>query len=247
MIPFIVPDWPAPATVHAYVTTRQGGESQAPYHSFNLAQHVGDDAAIVNANREKLKHYLPSEPVWLQQVHGTEVVPATASSQDCQADACYSETVNQVCAILTADCLPIFFCTRQGDKVALAHAGWRGLAAGVLENTLQCLAVAPEDILVWLGPCIGAQVFEVGPEVRAAFVDSLPKAATAFSPSGRPEHWLADLPQLARLRLAEQGVMQVSGGQYCTYQDAERFYSYRREAQTGRMASLIWLSETTTI
>lgn len=258
---WIVPDWPAPAGVRALVTSRAGGVSQPPYASMNLAAHVGDDAAAVAENRRILRQSLPAEPLWLQQVHGTRVVelclPPAAATVDArvwqtgplapEADASFTRQAGQVCAVLTADCLPVLFCDRGGTVVAAAHAGWRGLAGGVLEATVAAMAVAPADILAWLGPAIGADRFEVGPEVRQIFVEYNPLAGIAFRPAlpgtldEAPRKWLADLGLLARIRLADVGVERVYADTSCTYRDAGRFFSYRRDGCTGRMASLIWL------
>ncbi|RKZ52704.1 MAG: peptidoglycan editing factor PgeF [Candidatus Parabeggiatoa sp. nov. 3] len=239
----VIPNWPAPSVVKAYTTTREGGYSQPPFEGFNLADHVGDDPDAVAANRAALVETLelPSEPVWLKQVHGIQTVSANAQHRDCMADAVYATELEQVCVVMTADCLPVLFCDRAGTRVAAAHAGWRGLASGVLETTLQTLDLPAQDILVWLGPAIGPDAFEVGDEVREAFIDFLPEAAEAFK-SNREGHWLADLYLLARQRLAHEGVTAVYGGDFCTYSDAKRFYSYRRDKVTGRMASLIWLA-----
>jgi YfiH family protein len=241
MLKFIRPNWPAPAHVRTYSTTRIGGHSKPPYHELNLADHVGEETAVA-ANRALLVQCLnlPSVPVWLKQVHGIHVVTATPDHINCAADASIATKPGQVCVVLTADCLPVLFCDRAGRCVAAAHAGWRGLAGGILEATLQRFSVPTQDILVWLGPAIGPQVFEVGKEVRAAFVDYLPQAEEAFTPT-RDGHWLADLYLLARQRLAHQGVTAVFGGDFCTYTDIKRFYSYRRDKVTGRMASLIYL------
>lgn len=238
---WIRPDWPAPAAVRACVTTRKGGVSQAPYDSLNLGDHVDDDPAAVARNRQLLRRdlALPSEPLWLQQVHGCEVAGFTASQSRC-ADASIAARPGDVCVVLTADCLPLLFCDRSSTRVAAVHAGWRGLAGGVIEATIDALALPGEDLLCWLGPAIGADVFEVGGEVREAFVRQDIAAESAFrpSPAGR---WLADIYALARLRLAACDVGFVGGGGYCTYSDVERFYSYRRDGRTGRMASLIWV------
>jgi hypothetical protein len=244
MLEFIVPHWPALPHVKAYTTTRHGGYSQAPYHGFNLADHVGDDPQVVIANRVLLSDTLklPSEPLWLKQVHGTDTIAAEANPVGCVADAAYTTTLEKICVVLTADCLPVFFCDRAGTRVAVAHAGWRGLAAGVLEVTLQQLSLPPQEVLVWLGPAIGPQAFEVGEEVYQTFLNHRPQAEVAFTPT-RPHHWRADLYLLARQRLAQQGVTAVYGGDCCTYTEVERFYSHRRDKVTGRMASLIWLGE----
>lgn len=243
MLNWITPMWNAPTRVKAVSTTRQGGLSLPPYEAFNLATHVGDHPETVLANRALLKQalHLPSEPCWMQQVHSTQVLAATAENLGGCADANYSTQSGQVCVVMTADCLPVFFCDRAGTKVAVAHAGWRGLAAGILENTLQSLALPPEEVLVWLAPAISVKAFEVGEEVRAAFMAHDPRAADAFIFKDNT-HWWADLYLLARQRLAHCGVLAVSGGEYCTFSDAALFYSYRREAVTGRMAHLIWLT-----
>lgn len=237
---FITPDWPAPAHVRALSTTRRGGCSQPPFDTLNLGTHVGDEAQAVASNRQRLRQHLPAEPFWLNQVHGSLVVEASPNTPLPDADASITQSAGQVCAIMTADCLPVLFCNRNGDRVAAAHAGWRGLCNGILENTVAAMQCTPGDIMAWLGPAIGPQAFEVGEEVRTAFLAHSPTAASAFqpAPSGK---WLADLYQLARQRLAACGVTQVYGGEYCTYQDQERFFSYRRDGKTGRMASLIWL------
>jgi YfiH family protein len=242
---FIWPDWPAPAGVKAVVTTRQGGVSRPPFDAFNLATHVGDDPEAVRANRAALVETLrlTSEPCWLEQVHGTGVVALHENnpiSTPPKVDASTTMRPGQVCAVLTADCLPVLFCDRAGTRVAAAHAGWRGLAAGVLEATVATMDVPAQDVLAWLGPAIGPTVFEVGDEVRQAFLDHDPDAAGAFVPHGEG-HWLADIYRLARCRLQAMGINAVFGGGLCTYRDSARFYSYRRDGKTGRMASLIWL------
>jgi hypothetical protein len=242
---WIVPDWPAPANVHAVMTTRSGGVSKAPFDSFNPASHVGDDPAAVTENRRLLRLSLPAEPLWLNQVHGCAVV-CEAGSNIQDADAGVAFQANEVRVVLTADCLPVLFCDAAGSVVAAAHAGWRGLASGVLEETVRAMRVQPEQIMVWLGAAIGPAAFEVGDEVREIFVTQHPLAAIAFRPSlpgtldGAPRKWLADINTLARIRLASVGVEQVYGGGLCTIADRQRFYSYRRDGQTGRMASLIW-------
>jgi len=235
------PDWPAPARVQAAVTTRAGGVSQGPWASLNLADHVQDDAAAVAENRLRLGVglSLPAEPLWLTQVHGS-IIAGADNAPGCEADGSYSDRPGVVCAVLTADCLPVLLCDRAGREVAAVHAGWRGLAGGVVEAALDRFAAPPDEILAWLGPAIGPAAFEVGEEVRATFLADNPAAAAAFRPT-RPDHWLADLYALATLRLARRGVSAVYGGGLCTYTDAERFYSFRREPVTGRMASLIWI------
>ena len=221
------------------MTTRQGGGSAAPFDGLNLATHVGDDPAAVAQNRSLLRQHLPAEPLWLNQVHGVTVAEAGLDRAGCDGDAAVSFADSEVCAVMTADCLPVLFCDRAGTVVAAAQAGWRGLAAGVLEVTVARMGVAPEGILAWLGAAIGPSSFEVGDEVRATFVDQHPEAAAAFVAQG--DRWLADIYALARIRLAAVGVTAVYGGGLCTFTDTARFYSYRREGQTGRMASLIWL------
>lgn len=235
----LLPNWPAPPNVRACTTTRDGGVSLGPYASLNLGDHVGDDPAAVAENRARLRRELalPAEPLWLTQVHGIVV----AEGQGGCADASVAFGPGTVCTVMTADCLPLLLCDRAGTRVAAVHAGWRGLLAGVIEATVTRLGVPGTEVLVWLGPAIGPDAFEVGAEVRAAFVAEDAAVAAAFTPSpaGR---WLADIYALARLRLARCGVTAVYGGELCTWSDAARFYSYRRDGVTGRMASLIWLA-----
>lgn len=238
---FIYPEWPAPENVRSVVTTRRGGVSQPPYDSFNLAHHVEDEISAVLQNRELLMEslQLPSSPVWLEQVHGVQVIDAAQALHNPQADAAFTSVKNKVCTVMTADCLPLLICNKQGTQVAAAHAGWRGLHAGVIEATLDSFPEAPQDLLVWLGPAIGPDAFEVGEEVRDAFLQDMPEADACFRASS-PRHWLANIYQLARLRLQRYGIESIYGGNFCTYRDRERFYSYRRDGKTGRMASLIW-------
>ena len=244
----IIPDWPAPANVKALQTTRRGGISGTPYDSLNLGDHVGDAPLAVERNRILLNTLLPSEPVWLEQVHGTNVV--NADMTDClpQADACIARHRAAVCVVMTADCLPLLLCDKQGSVVGAVHAGWRGLAAGIIEATVREMDVAPQDLMAWLGPAISQQAFEVGEEVRALFVDANRQAAAAFTPSplmgegkGEGDKWLADIYMLARLRLNALGITQIYGGKYCTYRESEKFFSYRRDGVTGRMGAFIWL------
>lgn len=243
---FVVPDWPAPAGVRALSTTRIGGVSQGPWHSFNLGTHVGDDPAAVRRNREALARWAgldESRIGWLRQIHGIRVVPLDGIGHEAEpeADASITDRLDRACAILTADCLPVLFCNRAGTRVGAAHAGWRGLAGGVLEQTVAELG-PPETLMAWLGPAIGPAHFEVGPEVLDAFLEFDTSASLAFTARGaRPGHFMADIWQLARQRLELAGVTRVFGGGLCTVTDAKRFYSYRRDGQTGRMASLIWL------
>lgn len=240
MLDLLLPNWPAPDHIGAASTTRQGGVSRPPYDSLNLGDHVGDDPAAVAANRARLADALslPAEPLWLTQVHGTTVVDAARGTAGVNADASVAFEPGVVCAVMTADCLPVLFCNAAGTKVGAAHAGWRGLHAGVLEATVQALG-GGEDLMAWLGPAIGPSAFQVGAEVRAAFLDADPGAAGAFRPDGG--RWRADIYTLARRRLAACGIRSVHGGGLCTCTERERFFSYRRDATTGRMASLIWI------
>jgi len=242
MIKPIVPDWPAPEHVRAYSTTREGGVSQGAWASLNLATHVEDDPNHVAENRRRLSEALaiPNEPYWLEQVHGTEVVRPELKTSQC-ADAAFTQLSDTPCVVMTADCLPVLFCDERGTAVAAAHAGWRGLAAGVLEQTLKCFD-DPSKVMAWMGPAIGPKHFEIGDEVREVFVQQHPQAEPAFVES-RPGHWMADIFQLAKQRLSAAGVSHIYGGGICTYADADHFYSFRRESVTGRMASLIWLSD----
>ena len=239
----LVPDWPAPPTVRALSTTRLGGVSCGPYASLNLAQHCGDAVQAVAENRQRLQALLnlAAPPLWLNQVHGTRVVALEQAQGLESADASTSYSSGRACVVMTADCLPVLFCNRAGTLVAAAHAGWRGLVGGVLEATIAALPCSASELLAWLGPAIGPSAFEVGEEVRAAFIAHDPAAITSFqpSPNGR---WLADLYRLARQRLAAVGVSAVYGGGRCTFSEAEYFHSYRRDgAHSGRMASLVWL------
>ena len=238
---WIVPDWPAPPRVRALVTTRSGGISTGPYTSLNLGMRVNDDPAVVERNRARLSSHLPEEPRWLIQVHGNRVVDAGELHGPIEADAAVSRTTGAVCAVMIADCMPVLLTDRAGTVVGAAHAGWRGLAAGVVEHTVQAMAVPPADLVAWLGPAIGPAAFEVGPDVRDAFVVQDAGAASAFV-DHKPGKWLADLFTLARRRLHAIGVNDVHGGGLCTVADPGRFYSHRRDRITGRMAALIWLS-----
>lgn len=253
----LIPDWDAPASVRAFVTLRSGGVSRGAWGLYdgsaggwNLGAHCGDAAADVADNRARLRSFLPQEPLWLEQVHGDTVLDAdlpasavAASESRPVADAAVSGARGCVLAVLTADCLPVLLTNARGDAVGIAHAGWRGLCAGVLENTVAALARKSEDHAwrAWLGPAIGPELFEVGEEVRAAFVDRDPQGASAFVPGATSGKWLGDLYALARLRLRASGVGVITGGNLCTVSEPRRFYSYRRDRSTGRMASLIWL------
>lgn len=236
---WIAPDWPAPANVKAFVTTRAGGVSEGRYASLNLGLRTDDDPRAAALNRERLCATLPQQPKWLRQVHGASVVEADDLATTPEADAGVARRPHTVCAVLVADCVPVLLADRQGTTIAIAHAGWRGLAAGVVENTVSRMGRDPADVLAWLGPGIGPRAFEVGPEVRDAFVSGDAPAQAAFQPHA-PGKWLADLFLLARRRLARAGVDAVYGGGLCTYNDAQRFYSYRRDRVTGRMAAVIW-------
>lgn len=240
---WIEPDWPAPAHVKAVCTTRLGGYSQLPYDSLNLGTHVEDELETVLRNRQYLQASLnlPEEPLWLEQIHSTVVADADREQPEITADASVSHQTGKVCVVMTADCLPVLFTNQEGSVIAAAHAGWRGLNEGVLEATVNSMKCPVDEILAWLGPAIGPENFEVGEEVREAFVEKHPEADKAFVAGQEKGKWYADIYQLARIRLAACGVDKVYGGGFCTFADAKRFFSYRREGQTGRMASLIWI------
>jgi YfiH family protein len=247
---WLIPQWPAPAAVHAVCTTRAGGHSHPPYDSLNLGDHVGDDPLAVAANRAVLAQAIAARPVFLQQVHGSGVVALDAHTpHGTPADACYTRARGLACTIMVADCLPLLYTDAAGSFVAAAHAGWRGLAGqgglGVLEALHAALGAPARELMVWLGPCIGPQAFEVGDEVRSAF-EAHDRAATAcFRPAAAPGKWLADLPALARLRLAALGLTQVYGNDgspaWCTVANPSRFFSHRRDRVSGRLAACIWL------
>lgn len=241
---FILPEWPVPSHVRALTTTRRPGVGKPPFDALNLAGHVGDDPGAVSRNRTILGQALawPAEPLWLQQVHGTKLVAAGHASAGAEADGCYASSGGHVCAVLTADCLPILMCDEDGTEVAALHAGWRGLAGGIIGVAMEWFSAPPEKILAWLGPAIGPRKFEVGRDVYDAFVAVDNEARKGFQASG-DEHWLADLYFLARLQFRRHGVNRVFGGDYCTYSDKDRFYSFRRDGITGRMASLIWIEK----
>jgi YfiH family protein len=230
--------------VRSLVTTRNGGTSGPPFDSMNLAAHLEDDPAAVRANRERLRLHLPGEPCWLQQVHGTRVVEAEPAAL-AQADACIARRTGAVCAIMIADCLPVLLCDRPGTTVAAAHAGWRGLSAGVLERTVAAMGCESAQLLAYLGPAIGPRAFEVQADVLDAFTRADPRAHECFrakpAAAGAPQKWLADLYGLARQRLAGAGVKAVYGGSACTFSEPARFFSHRRDRRTGRQAALIWL------
>lgn len=237
---WITPDWPAPDNINAATTLRTGGVSAGAFSSLNPASHVGDNPERVVQNRAVIKAMLalPAEPLWLEQIHGNHVVEAIKTAHPFQADASYTDEACVVCAVMTADCLPLLVCASDGSKVAAIHAGWRGLLAGIISNTL---AAMPKNVLVWLGPAIGPDCFEVGAEVRSAFLNKSIAYSKAFrcQSDGR---WLADIYEIARIELAALGVYKVYGGNFCTVTEHPRFYSYRRDKDTGRMATLIWRS-----
>jgi YfiH family protein len=256
---WLVPDWPAPANVHAATTLRVGGVSEGIYASLNAASHVGDDPERVRQNREIIAQMLglPDEPVWLDQVHSNRVVEAQHPSRPIgmkytgnpqQADASYTDESGVVCAVMTADCLPLLICSADGSLVAAIHAGWRGLLAGVISNTVRAMqnsAISSlckregRDLMVWLGPAIGPDCFEIGAEVYEAFLEKSAEFDSAFKEQNVGK-WLADIYQLASIELAELNIFNVYGGDSCTVTEHDRFYSYRRDGQTGRMATLIW-------
>lgn len=235
---FIFPNWNAPPNVHAVMTTRIGGVSKSPFDSFNLATHVDDDLETVLENRRLLKTELnlPSEPFWLEQIHSNTVVEVSNDLILPKADASFTNQKNVVCVVMTADCLPVLMCSKDGEKIAAIHAGWRGLENGIIAKTIEALKA--KDLSVWLGAAIGAECFEVGDDVRDAFLKKSADYSVAFKKNN--SQWLADIYQLAQIELAHLGIKNVFGGEFCTVTDAEKFYSYRREKQTGRMATLIW-------
>jgi polyphenol oxidase len=245
----IQPQWPAPANVHAVITCRQGGHSSAPYASFNLGTHVGDDSTAVAQNRAALIQQLELQaaPQWLEQIHGLKVVSAKADDLVRTADGCYSNQVGQACVVMTADCLPIFLCDSAGTQVAVLHCGWRSLAKGICARGLQKFTAPAQQLLAYLGPAISQAHFEVGIDVLEAFFAGARSAAhaeqiaAAFISASRPLHFYADIYALARAELQALGVTAIYGGDYCTYADEARFFSFRRDGVTGRMASLIWL------
>ncbi|CAM3334174.1 conserved hypothetical protein [Xenorhabdus nematophila ATCC 19061] len=242
MTSLIFPDWPQPENVGACSTTRVGGISLLPYDSLNLGSHVGDKPECVEQNRKLLVEYaqLPQQPIWLEQVHGTRVIRLAGQLlENNQADGVYTNVPGQVCAVMTADCLPVLFCSISGDEVAAAHAGWRGLCAGVLENTVSQFNAKPEMIRVWLGPAIGPEKFEVGKEVKEAFIATDSELEQAFTSHG--DKFLANIYLLAKLKLQSVGITDIFGGTACTVTENEQFFSYRRDGSTGRMATLIWL------
>ena len=255
-INLIEPSWVAPQQVKAFCTTRHGGVSKSPFNALNLGLNAGDDSADVLQNRGIVRSHLPAEPVWLKQIHGVTVsTPASrnaSTDKPFEADAAVTNMSNEVLAILTADCMPVLFASKSGGVIGAAHAGWRGLSGGVLENTLKEMlslspGLSPKDIVVWMGPAIGPTAFEVGEDVLQAFApQGQDILAKAFSPiTGSPGKHLANLYLLARERLHSLGINQIDGGDFCAFNDAEKFFSYRRDKETGRFASLIWISADT--
>jgi len=240
---YICPQWPAPKQIKAFSSTRQGGVSEMPYGSLNLGAHVGDQITDVTENRQRFADHInmPTSLRWLNQVHGTKTVTLPSKALgDLEADASFTQTKGQVCAVMTADCLPLLICNNKGTQVAACHAGWRGLCDGVIESSIAKFEDA-SDLMVWLGPAIGASAFEVGGEVKEAFVLQDKQAESAFKTSRNDGKWLADIYLLAKQRLKVLGVNQIYGGDYCTYEDESQFFSYRRDKQTGRLASVIWI------
>jgi YfiH family protein len=238
---WIIPDWPAPRQVRALITTRAGGVSSGHYADLNLGSRVGDEPDHVLRNRAILRSCLPAEPRWMRQVHGAAVIQVADGTGEAQADGAVAHGAGVVCGVLSADCLPVLLCDRTGGTVGIAHAGWRGLAAGIIENIVRAMRVSGGSLMAYLGPGIGRDAYEVGDEVRDDFVRRNPEAAAAFTPRHGGKV-LADLYLLARQRLAAAGVGEVHGGGFCTLSEA-RFFSFRRDRITGRMASLIWLEE----
>lgn len=237
MVDWIRPEWPAPPAVRALITTRAGGVSRGPFASMNLGA-ISEDEHFAE-NRARLRSELPAEPTWLNQVHGARVIEAAPGLAAPAADAVFTHSAEVVCAVLTADCLPVLMCDDKGLMVAAVHCGWRGLAAGILERAVAAVAADPRELMVYFGPAVGPQAFEVGEDVRQALIKDEAECSTAFSPHGG--RWLADLYLIARIRLASMGVSRIYGGGLCTFSDPARFFSHRRDKVTGRMASLIWL------
>ena len=240
---FFRANWVAPKNVKTLISTRNGGVSQPPFASLNVGAHVGDNPAAVAQNRAILQQHVPVPMVYLNQTHSTDVVQAALCVDTlADADASWDDSWRVACAVMTADCLPVLFCDRAGTVVAAAHAGWRGLANGVLQQTISAMKVAPTEIMAYLAPAIGAEAFEVGQDVWDAFCTELPQASNAFEPIGNGKY-LADIYALARLILQHEGVTQISGGEHCTVLERDTFFSYRRDGQTGRMVSAIWLEK----
>ncbi len=241
---YIEADWPSPANIKAFVTTRKGGESTDCYSSFNMGLYSGDDAEKVLLNRSLLMNdwSLKQSPQWLKQVHGIQVVSAGLNPQEKEGDACWTSNSGRACVVQSADCLPVLFCDTAGTTVAAAHAGWKGLVDGVLEETIKSMGVKPDELLAWMGPAISQKHFEVGPEVREQFLKADLNAESAFK-AGKGDRWYADLYSLARARLQAMGLTKIYGGEYCTVEQEKLFYSYRRDGKhSGRMASVVWIN-----
>ncbi|UTZ31811.1 peptidoglycan editing factor PgeF [Vibrio campbellii] len=239
----IIPNWPAPKNVKAFASTRVGGFSTAPYQGLNLGAHVGDDLSIVEKNRDWLAQEakMPSAPIWLNQTHSTVVAKVSdTTTQVLDADGVFTSSSQVVCSAMTADCLPVLLTNTQGTQVAAVHAGWRGLANGIVENALELFS---GEVMAWLGPAIGPQAFEVGDDVLQAFVDFDSQAYQAFTPRDVEGKWLADMSKLATQRLNKFGITQVFDSGLCTFQHKEDFYSYRRDGVTGRQATFIWIED----
>lgn len=241
---YITPNWPAPKNIKAYTTSRIGWGGRKPFHDVNKGNYTSQDLNYVTESNQLIQLLnLPNEPIWITQNHSTIVVQALPENKEQIADASFTDQTNQVCVVMTADCLPVLMCNRKGTTVAAIHAGWRGLSGGILEATLEAMGESANDVLVWLGPAIGPEKFEVGQDVYNSFVSTHPEAASAFKPVN-PHKWLANLYELAKIRLNLQNVKHIYGGEFCTYTQKELFFSYRRDqGRTGRMASLIWISE----
>ena len=234
-------NWPAPSQVRALTTLKTGGVSSGVFSTLNLAAHVGDEREAVTNNRAELKRALclPAEPSWLSQVHGCGVVDVSAGSVGTVADAAYTTAPGSVVAVMTADCIPLFLTVIGGSFVAIVHVGWRGLCAGVIETQLEKLALLPGQILAWTGPGIGSDVYQVRADVRETLIDSFPGHESALAATGN--HWIAELPTMVEQRLRHQGVIYIFHSGQCTYRQADAYFSYRRDGQCGRMASLAWL------
>jgi len=240
---YLQPNWPAPKNIKAYITTRENGYSQAPFNAFNIADYVGDDLDTVNKNIKTLigELELPESPLWLNQVHGTTVTRIEDCTEIPDADAAYTSLNDKVCAVRTADCLPILLCNRDGTEVAAVHAGWKGLLAGVIDSTISALSSAPDDLLAWMGPALGPKHFEVNEAMRADFINQHPDNVTAFI--YRDGRWMMDFYLVATMNLQRFGITQIYGGEHCTFTEEAQFFSYRRDqGVTGRMASLIWIT-----
>ena len=239
---WITAEWPAPDNIRAGSTTRRGGISAGPYHSFNLASHVGDNRNNVAENRRRLRSdlQLPAEPFWLQQIHSNRIIMCEKEPAYRQADGSYTNLAGRVCVVLTADCLPVLLCDRLGTEIAAVHVGWRGFSRNIIKNTLACFTNPPENLMAWLGPCISPTHYEIDRHVRDACLRIAPESVNSFVCS-RPEHWFADLKRLVQQQLAIMGTTQIYQCCYCTYNDEPLFYSYRREPVCGRIATMIWM------